>query len=76
MCDLYDNIRMVFGTVHQVLQYELRLDLAVYGGPVPDPGQLQVLVLGDALHQVLTQVAIAHHTHTHHRQIFVYVLKV
>ena len=72
MCDLYNNVWIVLGTVRQLLQYELLLDLAVYGGPVPHPGQLQVLVLGDALDQVLAQMTIAHNTHTaNHLQNFV-----
>ena len=71
MCDLNNNIRIVLGTVRQVLQYELLLDLAVYGGPIPDPGQLQVLMLSDALHEVLAQVTITHYTNTNHLQSFI-----
>ena len=71
MCDLYNNVWIVLGTVRQLLQYELLLDLAVYGGPVPHPGQLQVLVLCDTLDQVLAQMTIAHHTNTDHLQNFV-----
>ena len=69
MSNLYNNVWIVLGTVHQLLQYELLLDLAGDGGPVPHPGQLQVLVLVDALDQVLAQVTIAHHTDTDHDQI-------